>query len=803
MLLIVICCAWIFGIFLGAFCHWPLALILIGLIPVPLAFLPGKHRKSLVVVAICLITFFSADYFSGTVPVQSQISREIGQTNIELKGVINTPVENKDNTARIALTVLEIKSPSWHIVHEDILVFVPRFPEYKYGDILLLQGNLEFPPEFDDFNYQSYLTNEGIFAVMFNPKVEIAERGTGSKPLAWIYALRSRLSENLSVSLPEPQASLAQGIILGIRTTIPDNLKSNLSVTGTAHLLAISGINLSIVAGLLVALGIWMFGRRHYFYVWLALLMVWFYSLITGMQAPVIRSAIMASLFLFAELLGRQKNLFPALIFSAAIMAGFSPRILWSSSFQLSFLAMIGLIFIAPPLQSLFRKVVAARFDENGFPARSITLVSDSFIITFSAILAVWPVIAYNFGVISLVGPLTTFLIAPVLTPIIILGSVSAVLGFWSPQLSQIVGWTAWLFLSYMLGVVNNFAAIPSVSLNTGTIDLRLIWIYYTIVGLAIVCKSHSKKILNPISTLKYKLNVLSVQAYAVFQRTPRKWIILPLMIPAFLTSLAAASMPDDNLHVSFLDVGEGDAIFIQVCNQNILIDGGPSPQSICLNLGERMPFWDRNLDLVILTHPHLDHLSGLVEVLKRFNVNQVMAPDLSYTSPVYSEWLNLIRMKNIQFTCARSGQQISLAKGSKLTVLNPPDSPLGKSENDLENLGIVSRLTLNKVSFLFTADIGQEAETRLVNHQDTLTCTVLKVAHHGSASSTSPDFIAASAPQIAVISAGADNQFGHPNEEVLRNLKNQTIYRTDKSGSIDFTTDGIRLWVKTSKGLH
>ena len=156
--------------------------------------------------------------------------------------------------------------------------------------------------------------------------------------------------------LPEPQASLAQGIVLGIRGNIPQSLNNDFARSGTAHLLAISGINLGIMAGILLSIGIWLFGRRHYLYVWLALGIVWFYAAITGMNPPVVRGAIMASLFLVAELLGRQRSAIVALTLAAAVMVGVSPYILGDASFQLSFLAMAGLIFLSPVFRNLGRR---------------------------------------------------------------------------------------------------------------------------------------------------------------------------------------------------------------------------------------------------------------------------------------------------------------------------------------------------------------------------------------------------------------------------------------------------------------
>ncbi|GAI46240.1 unnamed protein product, partial [marine sediment metagenome] len=257
------------------------------------------------------------------------------------------------------------------------------------------------------------------------PEIEIVETGKGIKPLEWVYSLRNRLSQTLAEVLPEPQASLAQGIILGIRGNIPSSVNADFSQTGTAHLLAISGLHLSIVAGILLTIGIWLFGKKHYLYIWLALGIIWLYALLTGMHPPVIRGAIMASLFLTAELLGRQRTAITALALAAAVMAGVSPHILWTASFQMSFAAMAGLIFIFPLIQSLGRKVVNATLGEDGAAVSVANLITDSFSITLGAIIAVWPLVAYYFGIISFVGLPATFLVLLALPGIIITGALA------------------------------------------------------------------------------------------------------------------------------------------------------------------------------------------------------------------------------------------------------------------------------------------------------------------------------------------------------------------------------------------
>jgi competence protein ComEC len=344
-----------------------------------------------------------------------------------------------------------------------------------------------------------------------------------------------------------------------------------------------------------------------------------------------------------------------------------------------------------------------------------------------------------------------------------------------------------------MLFIVSGFAVLPISSVEASSVSPTFIAAYYCIliavVGL-VRWRGWGEKAKSWLGS-----------GARGFSRLPWKWVVPPLVILAALTSVAAITMPDDELHVSFLDVGQGDAILIQRGNQQVLIDGGPSPQALARELGERMPFWDRTIELVVLTHPHEDHLSGLVEVLERYTVKQVLYPDLDYDSSLYDEWRRLIAEKAIASTWAQAGQEIDLGEGTTMSVLHPPAALFDGTDSDLNNNSTVLRLSCGRVSFLLTGDIEWEAEFSLIAEGAELGCTVLKVAHSGSLSSTTTDFLAAANPRVAVISAGEANPYGHPHDEVLERLEafwdgEGKIFRTDEQGTIEFITDGEELWV-------
>jgi competence protein ComEC len=808
MLLIYLSCAWIAGIFTGAYLAPSPPIILTGLIPLLLLFWLRRWCRPTILASLCIIAFFGgALLFQSSLPATDEGSLHFynQRGTVTIEGVVNTDPEVRDKVSHLRLSAGEIKlNGGWQPVSGTVLLFVPRYPAYEYGDRLRVTGQLETPPQLDDFDYRGYLAHQGIYSTMTYPGIEKLESGQGFPPRQWLYALRSHLSRSLAKVLPEPQASLAQGIILGIRSMIPDSLETAFARSGTAHLLAISGLHLGILAAILLSLGVRLFGRRHYIYVWLALVIIWLYALITGMNPPVIRAAIMASLFLAAELLGRQRSAITALTFAAAIMVGLNPQILWQASFQMSFTAMAGLIFIFPPLQAAGRKAVQATLGEDGLAMSAASTVTDSLSASLGAILAAWPLIAYYFGMISFAAPLATFFALPALPGVIIAGALAGGIGIFALPLAQVVGWLAWLFLSYLLLVVNIFASLPLSFMETGTISTGVIGGYYLALALALWLNSHRQQTGTIVASAQRWLRSGTTGNDGSFSRLLMKWIIPPLLIIAILVSITAATMPDNRLKVSFIDVGEGDAILIQRGHQQVLVDGGPSSQALTMALGRKMLFWDRTIEMVILTHPHTDHLTGLLAVMQRYKVPQVLYPDLPYESPQYDEWLDILMTKDVKVAIAQAGQRVDLGNDVVIDVLNPQQIPLNSTESDTDNNGVVLRLSMNGVSFLLTADIFQEAEFELIQRRADLNSTVLKVAHHGAATSTTSEFLATVSPQVAVISSGADNRFGHPSPLVLARLEERVgvgnIYRTDRHGTIEFITNGERLWVKTEK---
>lgn len=253
------------------------------------------------------------------------------------------------------------------------------------------------------------------------------------------------------------------------------------------------------------------------------------------------------------------------------------------------------------------------------------------------------------------------------------------------------------------------------------------------------------------------------------------------------------AVRPDYKLHVDFFDVGQGDVAFITTPEKTqILIDGGPD-SAVLSKLGRAMPFFDRTIDLVVLSHPHLDHLSGLIEVLKRYKVKKVLLSEVTHSSEAYKAFADVLKQKNIPTITAVAGQKILLDDYARLQILYPPASMQGQLFDDLNESSVVARLSFGESDFLFTGDAPKQEEEEVLASGFDVGAEVLKVGHHGSRFSTGGEFLAAVNPKFAVISAGAKNKYGHPYEETLALLKSLGIkaLRTDLEGDIEFVSDG------------
>jgi competence protein ComEC len=477
-----ICLGWIAGVLLGSNAN--LAPVILSGWFISLLLLAFRRQKRAVLVSVLSLLAIAAGafYFQTSRPLRknSQISYFNDTGTVTVRGMVGLDPDVQDKTTRIKLSVDAIEqSGNWQAVSGMVMLYVPRYPQLSYGDILEVTGKLQTPVNFADFDYEAFLAKQSVFSVMDYPRVQLDSPGHGSWFLAGIYNLRHGLADVMARALPEPQASLAQGIILGLRGNISDEVNADFARSGTTHILAVSGMNLTILSGLLSLILARLIGKRFYLYVWLTLAVIWLYTLISGLSPSVLRAAIMGSLFLAAELLGRQKNAGPALCLAAAVMIGFNPVVLFDVSFQLSALSMAGIIFLYPLLRDSASGIVERVNKRAPLLNSPVGFISDSFSMTLAATLAVWPASAVYFGTVSLAAPFATLFAVPVLPFIMVLGSLMAAAGLLYLPVAIASGWAVWVFTSYLLLVVNVFSKIPGAVIAAGNISRILIVVYY------------------------------------------------------------------------------------------------------------------------------------------------------------------------------------------------------------------------------------------------------------------------------------------------------------------------------------
>ncbi|HIC88074.1 MAG TPA: DNA internalization-related competence protein ComEC/Rec2 [Anaerolineae bacterium] len=712
-----------------------------------------------------------------------------GKTTIE--GLIVRPPEVRDTYVNLRVRAEQVEvGGQLHQVDGLVLVQTRRFSgEYRYGDRVRASGRLQTPPVFEDFSYRDYLARKGVHSLMRRAQAERLATGQGNPVWAMLYGFTGKAQQLIGRLLPEPEAALLTGILLGVETGIPRDLYDRFNATGTSHIIVISGFNITIIAGLLAASAGRLFGRRQAVYVILA--GIGLYVILVGADAAVVRAGIMGALAVIAIHLGRQSDAATSLFASAWLMTALNPFTLWDLGFQLSFAATLGLILFTPPLEAAFERGLS-RLLSTDKARRLIALLNDVLIVTLAANITTMPLVVYYFHRFSLISLLTNFFILPAQPYVMTWGLAALATAFIFFPLGQVLAYVPYLCLAYTVWIVERMAVLPFASVEVGRFAVGWLLFYYMLLGLVILWWLARRDRLSPAwrSLWQNLTTQITTKATATV-----------MGVCVVLIWLAAFQMPDGRLHLYFLDVGQGDAILIETpSGHQILVDGGPSPTALVNDLSEVMPFWDHHIDLVIPTHADGDHMDGLIPLFDRYQVGQVLEGEQMLVAPEAAPWREAVVAAGVPVSLTWRGMHILTGDNVELSVLNPPFEPLLGTRSDDNNNSIVLKVDYGRFSALLTADAEMDAERDMMAAGLLLQAQVLKVGHHGSRYSTGATFLKAVAPQVAVISVGADNRFGHPHPDLLDRLSGMMILRTDQHGTIELTSDGTRLWVRTER---
>ncbi len=805
MTLAYLAAAWFLGTVaaaLGLVPTWPLVA---AAAPVTAAIAFVQRRIDVAVIVLLCAALFAGGilrFDAGRPPDQpTGIAQYNDGDAVQFRALVTGDPEDKTSSVSLRLQAREVLQDGvWQPISGGMLLRESPLPRYQYGDLLEIKGKLETPPVLPNFDYRSYLARQGVVSQVNYPKTTLIEHGRGNPALAAIHGLRSDLSSALARALPEPQASLGQGILLGRRTALPQDLTDDLNATSTSHIIALSGYNVTVLAGLMMAATAWLIGRRRAAF--LALAGIAAYTVFTGASPSLVRAAIMGGLCLVATLLGRPNSGLVSLVVAGAVMAGLNPTVVQDVSFQLSFAAAAGLICLTPLLQE--RTLQLLRFLGLPDPSRGglADVLFETATITAAAVISTLPLMALHFQRLSLVALPANLLVVPAFPFIMLTSAAVAIAGLFSSALATALGWVAWLGLSYMIEAVRLFAGVPFASVELRGFTMSHAVALYVLLGALTWLLSRRRPGEHSLRRLRHTVERVGAVPSRPLSGIPTLWLAGTLAIPAVLAWTAVFSAPESRLEVKVFDVGQGDAIFVRTPDgHKLLIDGGPNGRTVTSALGAELPFWDRKLDMVLLTHPDDDHLTGLVTVLERYDVGQIIASPVSVESSTEDAWRKLIAERGIPYQEATAGEWIDLGRGARLQILGPPaDLPTG-TDADTNNNSLVLKLAWGRISFLLPGDIESPGESALLQSGADAQATVLKVPHHGSAYATGEALLQAVQPKVAVISVGADNTFGQPAQSTLARLADTVLYRTDQEGSVSFSTDGERLWVSSDRG--
>src|SRR5258706_12176799 len=690
-----------------------------------------------------------------------------------ITGTLVEPPDYRDAYTNLRVNVQKVDTGDSELpVHGLILVRVTNNQTFHYGDVLRFRGKLKTPPTNEDFSYQDYLAAQNIYSYVTNAEVTVLAEKGGNSIVAALYAFKDKSLENIYRMFPDPESSLLAGILLGVDSGLTNELQQAFKNTGTAHIIAISGFNISIIAGIFFAFFSRFFGDRRGALV--AIIGIILYTFIVGASAAVVRAAIMGILALLAKQVGRRQVALNTLLVVAALMCIWNPLYVWDVGFQLSFFATLGLILYATPFSEFANRIIVKYFPASA-AEKFAELFSEFVLLTFAAQLTTIPIMAYQFQRISLVLFIANPFILPPQPAVMILGGLAVLLSHVWFVAGQVVAWITWPFVVYTIRMVELFDRVPHGTLFLGNFSIWFVILFYA--ALLSVTLGWS--------SFKERIQFLGQRAGSVGVGSG----LLILVIGLLLVWRTAVSLPDGRLHVTFLNVGSADALLIQTpAGKHVMVNGGPRLKQLSHEFGRRLPVFNRKLDWLVVAGTDENQVAALPDVVAPYPPDQVLwsgNTQASFSSLVLKEYLTT---NQISVTNAEVGQILDLGDSGSLKVLT------------VGPRGAVLLIEYKNFRVVLPVGMSLDALTALNNGADVGPVSVLSLADSGYAASNPPEWITNLNPELVVLSVDAANQNGMPDGEVLDEVKGYSLLRTDESGWIDIATNGEQMWVNAER---
>ena len=700
--------------------------------------------------------------------------------DVRVTGWVTEPPDVRDTYAnlRMRVTGLDTGEDKDLQVSGMLLVRVDPNEPYQYGDVLRVRGRLQAPPENEDFSYRDYLAREGIYSLMKSADVTRLPGREGNFFTRGLFTLKLHALSTIYRIFPDPEASLLAGILLGVDNGLPEDLQQSFKDTGTSHIIAISGFNIAIIAGIFLAIFGRMFGqRRGAVFAGLGII---FYTLLVGAEAAVVRAAVMGVVALFARHLGRQQDGLNTLFVVAALMTLVNPFYVADVGFQLSFAATLGLILYAQPMEQWVKRILRRTGTQAGPDADArisnlAGIISSLFLLTLAAQVTTIPIMAYHFNRLSLVSFIANPFILPVQPAVMILGGLADMLGMVFEPFGQVAAYIAWPFVAYTIHAVELFGNVSWAAFSVEFPFSAVVLWYVVLFGLTF----GGPRIKEFMDNLNSR-----------FPKVPVWAVLSSLTIIAILVWRAALAIPDGKLHITFLDVGSSDAILIQTpSGDTVLVNGGESISQLSSQLGSRLPLFNREIDWLIVASTQENQVNALPRLMERYPPKDALWAgnvEASFPSRTLEAWLT---ENGVRMTRAEKDQTLDLGDGATLTVVT--SGPRG------------AILLIEYEGFRALLPVGSDLDTltelRFGAELDPV--NVLMLAESGLGALNPEEWITNLDPQLVVLSVAANDLNDLPSSAVLEAIGERTLLRTDANGWIEIATDGTQVWVEVERG--
>ena len=715
-----------------------------------------------------------------------------GIEEIKVEAIILKNIEEKDYSKTYEIQIYKINESKKYKGIKLILNLkknkLKENIDFQYGDYIILSGEFKIPNEarnYGGFNYKQYLKGEKIYGIInVSNNICLIKKDNGNLLGKVVNILQNSIKNNMEKILPEETSNLCVGILIGIRNELSEDIESNFKESNLTHMLAVSGSHITyIILGLTILLN----KTNKRFAKIITILFLIFFMALTNFTPSVMRACFMGIIMLVSKLVYKKTDVWNNLALSALIILVINPYTILNIGFILSYGGTIGIVLLSKKMSSYIKEKI-------NLNNKILDYIIEALVVTLSANIILIPIMAYSFNKVSFTFWISNVLASPFMGAVVILGFIVYIISLLSISIAKIIAIPLNIVLILLIKMAEICSKIPFSVIIVKTPYILSIVIYYLIVILILN--------LNPI---KKRINIEKIGNIKNKIINKRKIILTYIIcIILFFSTIIGVTIHNtrNKLTIHFIDVGQGDSsLIITPTNKKILIDGGGSEMGT-FDVGEKilLPYLlDRriiSLDYVLISHFDTDHVGGILYILEKIKVKNVILSKQGENSTNYEEFKAIVKKKKTNLIIVKQGDKVQIDKFVYFDILFPEEEQLQK--NILNNNSIVAKLTYNNFSALFTGDIEEIAEKRLIEkYKDTnyLKCQLLKVAHHGSKSSSIQEILDYIQPKIALIGVGADNKFGHPNEGVLKRLKNMNckIYRTDEMGEINIYLDKKR----------